>query len=259
MESSIRFFLSASNSNPEEHIINPDSKDILGKPMTGSKIIKGRNGSTIVAGSEGVEVGDFQLRKSGKLIAEAEAIGIFNFAMTRLMALLDYSEKSIDEKNGNANLVRSTISQLAIVTLASALEVYGKKRLIELEKSGKIADWSEILKNAGLTSDELQRRAKVNSRTPIEELIEERRLNFLDLDEFGRLFERGCGIRVSDIPRADVYRVLTLRHDIIHGGLRLDTLYYDNGVPVLATPSKAKELASIVQDFTRSVHERGTF
>jgi hypothetical protein len=224
--------------------------------MNNAKKVRGRDGSIFVIGGEGVEVGDFQFKKNGKLNAESDAIDIFEFVLTRLSALLDYSEKKIEEKNGNEHLVRSTISQLAIVTLASALETYGKKRLIELERSSKISDWGEFLKKSGLSADELQRRAKVNSRTPLEELIEERRLNLLKLDEFGRLFEQGCKIKVSDIPRSDVYLVLRLRPKIIHEGLRLDTLYYDKGVPVLATPSKAKQLANAVEEFIYTVHQR---
>jgi hypothetical protein len=224
--------------------------------MTDSKRITGRNGSIIEVGNKDVKMGDFQVWENGKLIAEAEAVDIFEFIITRLMLLLDYSQKSIDEKSGNGYLVRSTISQLAIVSLASALEVYGKKRLVELERSGKISDWSEFLRNTGLAVGELQARAEANSRTLLEELIEERRLNILDLDEFGRLFEQGCGIKISDIPRRDIYRVVGLRHDIIHGGLRLDTLYHDKCVPVFATPSKAKELANTVQKFIRTVHGR---
>jgi hypothetical protein len=215
--------------------------------------VKGRNGSV---GNKDFEIGDFQIHEGERLIAEPEAIQIFNFAMTKLTVLLDYAGAGIDQKDGSANLVRSTISQLAIVALASALEVYGKKRLVELERSGKIADWSELLRKTDLTSDELHRRAKANSRTPLEELIEERRVNLLDLDEFGRLFERGCGIRVSDIPRKEVYRLLALRKEIIHGGLRSATLYCDDGIPVFATPSKAKELANLVEGFVRTVHER---
>jgi hypothetical protein len=226
--------------------------------MNNAKEIRGRNGSTFIVGSEGLEVGDFQIRKKGKLIAEATAIDIFDFAMKRLAALLDYSEKEMEERNRDRHLVRSTISQLAIVTLASALETYAKKRLTELERSARITDWNEVLRDTGLSSDELQRRAKTNSRTALEELIEERRLNLLSVDEFGRLFEQGCGIKVSDIPRSDVYRVVKLRHDIVHGGLRLDTLYYDKGMPVFATPSIAKQLASAVNDFIHTVHQRST-
>lgn len=132
-------------------------------------------------GGEHIEVGDFKITYGDKLVAEAEAVDIFKFTIERLTKLIEYSEK-LDE---NSFLVKSTISQLAIVTMASGLEIYGKKRLLEIEASGGIRNWNAILQRTGLPYEELQKRATANSRTHLEELIEERRLNLDNLDEFG--------------------------------------------------------------------------
>jgi hypothetical protein len=166
--------------------------------MGAPKVIKGKDGATYILGGAGVQVGQFQARVGNKIVAETEAFDSFEFGMIRLGELITHAS-SVQN-----HLVKTTISQLAIVACASLLEAYGKKRMVELEAQGKIRNWEAILKGTNYTLENLKTQAKQNARSPVEQLLEERKLNMNDLNEFGRLFEDGLAVKVSDIERADI-------------------------------------------------------
>jgi len=220
--------------------------------MKAPKVIKGKDGATYILGDVGVEVGQFQVRVGKKIVAETEAFDSFEFGMTRLGELLTHAT-SVEN-----HLVKTTISQLAIVALASLLEAYGKKRMAELEAQDKVRSWDAILNGTHYTLENLKTLAKENARSPIEQLLEERKLNLNDLNEFGRLFEQGFAMKISDLDRSDIYRIIELRHKIVHGGLKAEILYdaKEGKPPVFALPETARGYMNKTKDFVGSVHER---
>ncbi len=185
-------------------------------------------------------------------VAETEAFDSFQFGMIRLDELLTHAA------NVENHLVRSTISQLVIVALASLLEAYGKRRMIELEAQDKVRSWDAIIKGTKYTLKNLKTEAKANAKSPIEQLLEERKLNLNDLNEFGRIFERGLGVKTSDLDRSDIYRIIELRHEIVHRGLKPETPHDARAgkTPVFALPEITRGYLNKTRDFVKSVHER---
>jgi hypothetical protein len=226
----------------------------LDETKEGSRVIKGRDGATYTVGDKGMQVGYFKVRSAGKVLVESPAIDSFRFGTMRLEEVLKHTS-TLPE---NLNLVKWTVSQMVIVAVASLLEAYGKKRIVELELENKVKDWKAILKGINYKLPALQVIAKKNARSPIEQLLEERKLNMGDLDAFGRLLEEGFGIKVSDIDREQIYRIISLRQRIVHEGLTSDMLF-DAGQgkpPIFATPEVTQDYVRKTLDFVNAVHER---
>jgi len=237
-------------------LLNADSKNIS------TQVIKGRDGSYILVGDEGVDVRAVYVKIRKRPIAEPSAIELFNFNIERVRVLPQGCKGDF--------LFETTCVQAGIVLLVSALEAYFKKRFIELEKAGWRPDLDELFKRIfprkyfKSRKNEILEKALSEGRSAVEVLVEEHRINFQDLNECKRAFNSCYGLKLGEIfsgkPQLieKVRRIISYRHKIVHSGRDVTVLNYEEvpeQPPVFSNKQLLEEAMQDVIEFVNTFHE----
>jgi len=240
-------------------LISADSKDVT------TQVIRGKNGSYILVGDEGVDVRAVYIKIGRRVIVEPSAIEIFNFSIERVKVLLQSCKGDF--------LFETTCVQAGIVLLVSALEAYFKKRFLELEQEGWKPNLDELFRSIFSSKylesrkNEIFEKAQSEGKSVIEILVEEGYVNFQNLDECKRAFSSCYELKLGEIfkekPRLieKIRRIISYRHKIVHSGRDVTVLNYEEvseKPPIFSSMELLKEAMQDIIEFVNTFHEKTT-
>lgn len=226
------------------------------------RAISGKDGSFLIVGDEGLDVGIVYVKKGERVIVEPNAIETFNFNVKRLNTLIDGCSKG-------DFLFETTCVQAGLVMLVSAFETYCRKRFLEMELEGWSLDFdslcAEIIPRRYLDDykHELEERSKTKDKRKLELLIEDRRINFQNFNECKAAFNKGYGVKFGEVsgikPQAieRVRKLIQFRHKIVHSGRDVTILNYEeipDEKPIFSNKQLLEHAKNILVEFVQRLH-----
>lgn len=226
------------------------------------RAISGKDGSFLLVGDEGLDVGIVYVKKGERVAVEPNAIEIFNFSIERVNTLIDGCSK------GNF-LFETTCVQAGLVMLVSAFETYCRKRFLEMELEGWFLDFdllcAEIISCRYLDSykHEIEERSNTERKRKLELLIEDRRINFQDFDGCKEAFNKGYGVKFGEIPGITsqmierIRELIEFRHKIVHSGRDATILNFEefpDEKPIFSNKQSLEDAKNVLVEFIQKLH-----
>ena len=242
-----------------------DPKNAKAETMP-TRVVKGKDGSFVLIGDEGVNVGIVYIRKGEELIVEPNAKELFDFNIERINTL-------ISRLPSGDFLFENSAVQAGISMLVSAFEAYFKKRFVEMEKEGWKPDLDALFSAKIFRQDEDFRKRVEDltlkeGKSAIEELSSGFDgwwgINFQNFDSCKRAFNKCYGIKFGEIPDISsqlidkVRKFIDFRHEIIHSGRDTTILNYKDipqKEPVFANKGRLREAADAFSEFVSKINK----
>ena len=227
-----------------------------------TQVIKGKDGSYILIGDEGVDVRMVYVKIGKKIISEPSAIDLFNFSIEKVKILLQNCKGDF--------LFETTCVQAGIVLLVSGLEAYFKRRFIELEKEGWKSNVDTLFKTIFSSKylesrkSEVIEKARSEKKSILNILVEKRYINFQNLDECKRVFNACYGLKFGEIFKEKpqliekVRKIIDYRHKIVHSGRDVTVINYEevpDKPPMFASKQLLEEILKNIEEFINVFHK----
>lgn len=184
-------------------------------------LIVGKDGEIYRVGSKGVEVRDVVVVKNGKIVLESTAIKTWDDILEAIKILQTGTSKV-------GYVYESLISNQLITVLCTSLEVYCKKRFLELIGEGIEPNYSN-LELVFFSKGERDKRllstfaeeAKAKGHSLAHELVEKRKIDFGNYRDCKDAYSEGYGkfpedLEVNSKVIQSIVEFISYRHRIIH-------------------------------------------
>ena len=226
-----------------------------------TKVIKGKNGSLILVGDEGIDIKLLYIKKGKEIITEPSAKEVFDFNMERLKILIKGCKGDF--------LFETTCVQAGLVLLVSAIEAYFKKRFIELEKEGWKPNLEALLKKLFSSKYIETRRKEIEEKASSEhksiiETLAEHYINFQNINKCKKAYNSCYGLKFGEIFKEEphliekVKQIITYRHKIVHSGKDTTILNYEeipNKQPIFSDKQLLEKALQNIIKFINKFHK----
>lgn len=216
-------------------LLDTPKKLLFGKEVVPDFILRlGRDGSVFTFGNSGARISDFLYHEEGKDILQPTAIETWEDNLKSIETLWN-----IKISNDNFSL-RNILFNTSLVVLVTGFESYCKKRFLEMEQEGEEVNLDQIIKNFISKKERdnnsvktLYERANINEVPILEQIVNERRINFQNFDKCKLAFKKGYGIsfyqdlniKASDLDI--IIKIIKYRHRLIHHSISETTFLLD--------------------------------
>jgi len=255
--------------SPEEtrlHVADADNpeRSVVGKGSPSQRQFRiGADGAVYQVGDAGVNVMGVSVFVRGQPVLQSTALEAWNSTVEAIKVLLTGSSPS-------GYLFEAVCTNLTIVMLVTGFETYCKRRFLELEDEGIIADFDGLV-NRFLTRaergrgepDVIVQDASVEGVSPARKLVDQNRIDFQNYDRCKTAFNKGYGIKfgedigVSNILLEELQRLIGFRHRIVHVSPLLGMLNQERvppEEPIFPNRQYAEKALETFDDFIQGLH-----
>ncbi len=181
-----------------------------------------KNGQVVQVGDKGIDISGVFFVQNGKTVLESTAIKTWDETLNAIKVL----QKGTSP---DGYLFESILSNQLISLLCTSLEIYCRKRFIELIGEGIKPEYRELEKvfltnfekNQGMMKS-YSEEAQKNGETIAEQLIKNRKIDFGNYQDLKDAYSKGYGLKFPDDVGVDgktinsIIEFIGYRHRIIH-------------------------------------------
>ena len=237
-----------------------------GRNSAGRRLLVSNDGTVVEIGSDEVEVMGISLFMGGQKLLESTAIESWEEVSKAAHPVLD-----LIKRDGTEYLMKVILGNQIISMTITGFETYCKRRFVEMIGEGRSADYEKLAIKIFSKAEreakhpELLRTEAISlSMSPVELVVERRRINFQAYDKSKTAFAAAYGIQFGELglPNSDLklmQEVFSYRHRIIHVSPIIGMLNQPKAPPeqpVFAGYEIAARALAVFNTFIHSIHNR---